>query len=129
MDIIRLCGIIVICIITSLILGRIGNGQKTYVICAGIVLIFAFCIPKIGKIADFVTDMQKYSPVSDLFPIILKVTAVALICELCSGICDASGENSISRALIFAGRTEIVFISLPLIKKLYDSAVSLADGG
>ncbi len=127
MEIFKICGAVLIVIVMASVLKHVGSPVYTALICAGCVCIAAYSIPRITDIVESATSFADNSELSSTFPIILKITAVALICELTAGICEGSGENALSKALISVGRIEIIFLSLPMIESLFMSAVSLCE--
>ncbi len=72
-------------------------------------------------------DIEQDSRAAEFFPVVLKVTAVSLICEMCSHLLEAAEEIALSKVLLAAGKIEIIVLSLPLFKALYDSARSFVS--
>lgn len=52
----------------------------------------------------------------------MTVVAVAIICQTVCDVCKDNGENTLASVVEFAGNAEIILLSLPIIKKLLDTA-------
>lgn len=54
----------------------------------------------------------------ECFAVMLKGLGVALLTQTGSDICRDSGENALGSRIEFAGKAEILLITLPLVKSL-----------
>lgn len=125
MDIVRICGVAIVCAVLAAILKNIGSPLYSALTAGGICLAASLLIPKISEIVNAAIDIEREGGASGYFPVVLKVAAASLICEFCADILTSSGDAAMTKALLTAGRIEILFLSLPLIKELFTLALSL----
>ena len=129
MDIAKICGIMIAASVAALILRRFGTSFEAALTVAVTVSVAAIFVPKISDVVNTVITIASDGGASEVFPIVLKVTAVALICDMTSDICKGCGSLSLAKTVSVAGRFEILFISLPLFASLYKNAVSFLSAG
>ena len=127
MDVLKITGILLLSALVALILRRTGSPLHTAVVCAGAVAALFLCVPKISDIVNTAIAMINDSGVSEYFPIVLKVAAVSLICDLASDLCAGCEAPTLAKAVSAAGKFEILFISLPLFAELYRFAASFIE--
>jgi|GEM_PF-868288 len=127
MDVLKICGAVLLCTFAALVLKRVGGGAWAAA-AAGVLASALFILPKIKEIVDSAVEIEGAGAAVEYFPIVLKVTAVALICEVCADVSTSCGEGTLSKVLLAAGKVEIIFLSLPLIKNLFESALVLCRG-
>ena len=127
MEIMKITGMLLLSALTALILRRTGSPLHTAAVCAGAAAALFMCVPKISDIVNTAISMINDSGVSEYFPIVLKVAAVSLICDLASDLCTGCEAPTLARAVTVAGRFEILFISLPLFTQLYRFAASFIE--
>ena len=124
MDILKICGVTLLAAVCALVAKHMGSPVHTALAVSGIVAVTALCLPKITDTVNTAIAIANDSPVSDVFPVVLKVCAVALICDVSSEICAACDNLQLSRAVITAGRFKMIFLALPLFTRLYAAASS-----
>ncbi|MBR6917515.1 MAG: hypothetical protein IKN38_04960 [Clostridia bacterium] len=127
MDVVKICGVVLAAALFALILKGIGSDIRFAVIAGTLIVICAMCIPKISEIVNFAIDISNGSSISEYIPVVLKITAVALICELCSDICASCDAAALGKIALAAGKLEIIIIAFPLFRQLYQTAVELCD--
>lgn len=62
---------------------------------------------------------------SDTWAVMLKSLGIALLTELCAGICRDGGEQSLAFFAETTGKLEILYLSLPLVRSVLDTALGL----
>ena len=63
--------------------------------------------------------------VSDYFAVMLKALAISVCCRMSADVCRDCGENGIASKVELAGKAATVLLSLPIIKRLLESAKEL----
>ena len=119
MDIVKLCGAIIICTAAALVLKKLGSPVSFAVAASSVLMAALFTIPKTAEIIETVKSIAGESEGAVCLPAVLKCAAVAVICEISCNIAESCGEDTLSKALSSAGKIEIIFISLPLVKELF----------
>lgn len=125
MDFKAVCGICMIALISAVILKCAGSPLSLAVSAAAITSAAAFSLMRASEIVNKITEIERGTPAAEYFPIALKITAVALICEYCADICIETGEPVIGKIIVCAGRFEILLISMPIFVSLIDTVKSI----
>ena len=125
-ELLKAFGVAILCLAVSSILKKLESPFAAALITVCIISIIIFILPKIKEVVDTAVEIGSGSAVSVYFPVILKICAVAFIGETAADIASSAGEAYLSKAISFAGRCEIVVLSLPLIRELVSSAESIA---
>ena len=75
-------------------------------------------------IVDSLSGMISLSGIDSSFlEILLKALGVSIVTDIASGVCRDSGNNTLSNAVELFGKTIIVFMALPMLKKLAEAAI------
>lgn len=125
MEILKLCALALICAVCCLILNKTEQGFSQICGILGTVLIFTAATSGLLKVVDFSTELSSRVGGADTLSSVLKACSVMLVTEVSADICERAGETTLSKALIFAGKTEIILIALPLFRRLLDTALKL----
>lgn len=126
-DLIKMLGIALLCVAASLSLKKLGSPLSSAVISVGIISLLFFSLPKLGEVVSAALEIESVdNAAEELFRIILKVCAAAIVAETASDVAASAGETYLSKTISFAGRCEIIVLSLPLVKELVNCAKSIA---
>ena len=125
MDMVKLCGVGILCALCALILRQIKGEYATLVRVGGTVVIFGVLIV---SAADIMSEAMSYAViggVSEYMRIMLKALGLCLVSKLCADICRDMGENAIGSGIELSGRLAILSLCLPLIGELMGYAREL----
>jgi stage III sporulation protein AD len=64
-------------------------------------------------------EITKGTQIHACLPPLIKILGIAIITELTSDICIDAGESSIASKVSLFAKTEILLLTLPLIKELF----------
>ncbi len=126
-DILKICGVVAAALVSSLVMKRFGNNAVVCVGAASMVILFLIAAPRIGEIVDYASSLEGEYNASEFFPIVLKVSAAALISEALYEIASSCGEEGLARGVTLFCKIEIVCLSLPIVKRLFELAASFTD--
>lgn len=127
MDLVKICGAVIVCTLTALLMKQLGTPLYAALVIAASVGVFVFVIPKISEIVALALDVQSDVEGVSYIPAVLKVAGAALICDVSCDIAEGAGEHTLSKTLGAAGKIEIVYLSLPVLRDLIDSAKEIAQ--
>ncbi len=125
MSIIKICALAVTSAAVCLLLSSYCRGFTAVFSVSCVVILFGLLYSGIGDIVDFVRTLDYGEAQGSLVEAVLKSVGVLLVCEISADICERSGEPSLSKLIILAGKVEIMLIGLPLIRTVIDTAMSL----
>ena len=67
--------------------------------------------------------------ISDYAEVVFKGLGAALVTHICSAICRETGRSSLADGVEFAGKIEILLLSLPLVRELLSTVSELMSLG
>jgi len=110
---------VIICIVTLIIILLLKNTLPEFVplllIISGIIVL-SYTFPLLKNIFDSVIYFKDIAPgLNSVIKMIIKIVAVAIICEFTSQLCSDSGEAYLSSKINFVGKTVILSLILPNI--------------
>ncbi len=93
---------------------------SSVVLCGGLV---ALSLPLI----NYITELSGMSGLGEYTEVLLKCLGVSLLSGICASVCRDCGENTIAGYAETAGKLEILILSLPLLRKMVETAMSLLE--
>ncbi len=127
MDLLKICGAAVVCALTALLLKQLGTPLHAALAVAGAVGLLLLVVPKMREIVSLALESVSGTDGIPYITAVMKIAGAALICDASCGIAEAAGEATLSKALGAAGRIEIVYLSLPILRDLIAGAKDIAQ--
>lgn len=94
-------------------------------IAAGCIVIY-LALEGISDLVGFLSSLVEYSGLSsEIFSIILKSIAIAIITKIASDICKDAGQSASASSLELIGSVTILYIALPLFEAMIQMINSL----
>lgn len=124
MNIIKICGVVLIFLVFSLIIPKNKGNLSVFVGISLCLLIVLSGIENIFPVFEYTTELsENYTLVGKYAPLLLKTLGVGLICSAVSGICRENGEDSVASCVEFFAKGEILVFSLPVFRDLLSLAM------
>ena len=125
MTVAKICGIVLICFCASLIAKQTSSTLKIFIPIAALAAIFIPVLPRF--FGEFKEIIAKYdtTELSEYIVLLFKALGISFLCAVTSEICATSDERILSDITIFAGKIEILILSLPLVTSILDISRSL----
>jgi len=127
MDILKICGLGVLCALVGIILRHIKGEFAPLVRVCGMVLIFGMAIIAASDIFSELEALLLGDAVSGYAVLMLKALGIALISKISADICRDSGEGAIGSGVELGGKLVILSMCIPLIKELTGYAIELLE--
>lgn len=124
-QLLKVCALAVICVAVGAVINQIKRELSFAVRCAGSILIFGMIVISLEPLLAELGAVRGLEGSGEYVEIMLKALGVAILTQICSGICRDCGENGISAGVEFAGKTEILILCLPLIKRILEYAAEI----
>ena len=124
----KICGLATVSVMLILILKKWGGEGATLLKLTSGIVISTVCIGATEPIITFVRDislMGGSGEVQEATELMLRVLAVAVITNMCSGLCRDCGEPIIGGYVEIGGKVEILTLSLPMIRRVIDLAMGM----
>ena len=124
--ILRFSGIALIGVFVSFLLKERYRAQGTVAIILAIVLISLKSIEEgVGSAVSTVATFADGTGLSEYVIVLQKALGIGYITTITSNICKDANEASLAQSLEFAGKIELILLSLPLVSSLLETAKSL----
>ncbi len=96
----------------------------------GITILFAtLMLRAVTPLLDTLGHLTEAGGIGSYTGTLLDALGIAVLCEICSGICRDAGESGIASGVELAGKVELLLLSLPLIEKVLSAARELIELG
>lgn len=120
MNDLKFCGIIICCVVLTSIFKNLKS-EYTLFIRIGIALItsvlsFSLFVP----IFEYINEITKNTVIYQYLPSLIKILGIVIIAEITIDICNDSGESGIASKVSMVAKGEILLLTLPLIKELFN---------
>ena len=123
-NILKIGGAAIISVVLAQILKNRGSSLSGHLTEITAVTILISVIASLSPLVSFVRGLISGGDgETDVINLLMTVVAVAIICQTVCDICKDNGENTLSSVVEFAGNCELILLSLPIIKKLLDTAI------
>ena len=95
-----------------------------------IVLILAGAMTYVKPVVQYISHRQTLCNINAavLTPL-FKTIAVGIVCQIVAGICTDAGEQAMAKAIELCGSIVALYVSLPLIKAVFELFDSILQGG
>ena len=94
----------------------------------GVIVIFLYIASSLESVMGALKEMVSSSGLDVSFlEILLKALAISVLSDLASSVCRDSGNNTLANAVELLGRTVIIILSLPILKKLAEAAIGFIN--
>ncbi len=119
--------ILILAIVISVLCVIVKNYKPEYsLVCqlCGVAVVAGAVLSFFEDVVDSLFDMSVAGGLDSSFlEILLKALGVSIMTDIASNVCKDSGNNTLSAGVELFGKTIIVFMALPMLKKLIEAAV------
>ena len=119
----KICGAALISVILAQILKNRGSSLSGHLTEITAITILISVIASLSPLISFVRGLiTGGDSKTDVITLLMTAVAVTILCQTVCDVCKDNGENTLASVVEFAGNAEIILLSLPIIKKLLDTA-------
>ena len=95
---------------------------STLVLLAVCLFLIGYLTSNLKEVLNFVQTLQKRIPISSMYiKILLKLLAIAYICQIAATLCEDLGYHSLSCQIETIGKLSILGVSIPIISSLLET--------
>lgn len=127
MNIVSVVGIAILGCVSALILKKFNASMDMLIILMCSVVICVFAVNRLGTAVDFLREINTNCGDNGYLPVMLKGLSVSFLCECAVDICRDCGQNSIASKVEFAGKVEILLLSIPLLRSVIELTKDLVS--
>lgn len=109
---------------------KLVRGEMAFAVrIAGVILVFGILLVSVDSLLQNLSATFDMGGFSEYVELILKALGVAVLTHVASAICRDCGEGGLAGAVEFAGKVEILLMSLPMIERLLKYTAEIASLG
>ena len=124
---IKTCGIVICALIICIVFKNIKSEYSLFIRLAITVALTVASLSIFYPVLTYIDEISKNSNIRSYIPTLVKALGIAFAVQITSDVCKDAGETSLAERICFFGRAEILVISLPLIKGLFQLCEKLLD--
>ena len=125
MSIGEICAIGVIASVAVMLLRDAKTPHPEMIVLVLGLLVIGRAVMGLGEVVSFIDDVSGGSGVSSYVKIMLKAAGIAYVADFASGICRDSGSESVAEYVGIAAKTEILILSLPVVRELTELSLGM----
>ena len=122
----KLCAIGLLCAAVGFMLSELGFRSRRAVSVLGIIILLGLVGGNIGQLFSTVGGLAMDAQAESV-SVALKIIGVGYIFGIGSDLCEELGEVGVAKALMLAGRIEIIVIILPYFEKVISLGVGMIN--
>ena len=127
-ELLRICGIALICAAATVIVGKSAGGIGVAVRLGGAVVSLGLVASLVLRAVEYLKGMGTSLVLNEYLTVMLKALGVCVICRICADICRDCGEHTASGAVESAAKLVLVLMSLPILQELIEYVSMLSRG-
>lgn len=117
---IKLCGI-VLCAVTLCAVFKNNKSEYSLFIRIAITIsISIFSLLLFLPVLTFIDEISKNTVIYRYIPALIKILGISVAIQLTADICKDAGEEAIANKVALFGKAEILILTMPLIKSLFE---------
>lgn len=117
----KACGAVLIGVILILIVSKSSKDLALVLAAAVCVMVALTAMEYIRPVLEFLTKLEYLGNLDhSMIRILLKVSGIGLITEICSLVCADSGNASVGKVMKLLGSSVMIWLSLPLYTMLIE---------
>ena len=120
MNEIKVCGIVLCALIICVVFKNLKSEYSLLIRILVTIGIFALSLSIFYPVLTYISEISRNTSISAYMPILFKALGIAFTVQTTADICKDTGETALAERICFFGKAEILVISLPLIKNLFE---------
>ena len=122
-DIIKFCGIGLLCAVSGIILRRISGGEiSLFIRIGGALVIFGAAMIMMKNVISELTELTDGQGIDVYSSVLVKTLGIALLTKICSDDGRDCGEGTLASGVELCGKLSILLLCIPMIGELMDYA-------
>ena len=127
MNEIKLCGIAICGVVVCCVFKGIKSEYSLFIRIIITVILCSLSFSLSLPILTFVHQITSNTYIYDFLPALIKILGIAIVTELTYDICLDANETSIGSKVLLFSKIEILILTLPLIKELFNLCQGLLE--
>ena len=124
-ELLKICGVAVVCAAALAIVGKNAGGVGLAVRLGGTVAVMGLAVTLLLRAVEGVQGFASGLVPTQYFAVMLKALGVCALCRICADICRDCGDATAAGAVESAAKFTLVLLSLPILEELISYAQTL----
>ena len=120
-----MCGVIISALIICTVFKNIRQEYSVFIRISITCFATLISISILYPILNFIDTISKNTPFYGYIPTLFKALGITYLVEITSDICIDANENTLAERITLFGKAEMMIISLPLLKNLFELCESI----
>ncbi len=120
MNEIKMCGIILCALVICVVFKNLRQEYSLFIRIGITVLITVVSIAILYPVLSFIEEISKNTIVYGYIPTLIKALGIGIAVQITADVCNDAQESALAERITLFGKAEILVISLPLIKNLFE---------
>lgn len=125
MTLYQMIGLAVLCAMLTLLLKETGGKYTAALVAVGGVGLFLFFLRRLSPVADLLRNYLSDEGMEAVSGLLCKGLAVGYLTQIGGDVCRDLGAEGVAAKLELCGRAELLVLSLPCLRQLLQTALSL----
>ena len=121
----KACGIVLCALIVCIVFKNLKSDYSLLVRIVVTVSVFSVSLSLIYPVLSYIEKISSNSEIYKYMPTLMKALGVAFVVEITADICNDAQESTLADRITFLGKAEILVLSLPLLKSLFELSEGL----
>lgn len=126
MNDLKFCGIIICCIVLTSVFKNLKSEYTLFIRIGITFLVSIISFSLFAPIFDYINEITKNTVIYQYLPSLIKILGIVIITEITIDICNDSGESGIGSKVSLFAKSEILLLTLPLVKELFNLCQNLS---
>lgn len=119
MNEIKACGIVLCALVICVVFKNLKSEYSLLIRLIISISVFSVSLSIFYPVLSFIDGIAKNSTIHQYIPMLFKALGIAFVVQITADICKDAQENSLAERICLFGKAQILVISLPLIKNLF----------
>lgn len=117
---------IVICALCACVLFKNMHSEYSLFIRLGITVgVGIFTIVVINPVLTYISEISNGTQIEKHLPSLVKSLGIACAVQITADVCKDAGEEALASRISLFGQAEIIILSLPVIKSLFELCLNI----
>lgn len=120
-----MCGIILCALAICIVFKNLRQEYSFFIRIIISIFVALVSLSVIYPVLSYISDISSSTPIYPYIPTLIKALSIAFIVQITQDICNDAQETGLGEKIALFGKVEILAITLPLIKNVFELCKTL----
>lgn len=122
---VKACGIVICALCVLVLFKNMRSEYSLFVRLAITIGISIFSIAVIYPVLTYIGEIAKGTDIELYLPTLIKVLGISTAVQITADTCKDTGEEALAGRIYLFGQAEIIVLSIPIIKNIFDLCLKI----